>query len=59
MQGVDWPISCADVAPFYNDVETCLGIYGNSDNLASLPDGEYVGVAKLSPSAFKAPVEKR
>jgi len=60
-QGVDWPISYADIAPFYDEVETYLGLYGNNDGLASLPDGKYVGSAKLSPSekTLKAAVEQR
>lgn len=60
-RGVDWPISYADLAPYYDEVETCLGLYGNADNVESLPDGKYIGPAKLSPAErqFKAAVESR
>jgi len=60
-RGVDWPINYADLAPFYDEVETSLGLYGNTDNVESLPDGKYLAPAKLSPAerAFKAAVESR
>jgi len=36
---VDWPIRYKDVAPWYDYVEKFVGISGNKDGLASLPDG--------------------
>lgn len=59
--GVDWPISYADMVPFYDEVETSLGLYGNVDRVESLPDGKYLAPAKLSPAEqhFKASVESR
>jgi len=38
---VDWPIRYADIAPWYDYVETFAGISGNRDGIASLPDGQY------------------
>jgi choline dehydrogenase-like flavoprotein len=59
--GVDWPVSYADLAPYYDRVEEFLGIYGQSDALPQLPDGEYVGRSKLTVAErqFKAQVEAR
>lgn len=39
--GIAWPISYADVAPWYSHVEKFIGICGNRDGLASMPDGEF------------------
>ncbi|MFZ4863669.1 GMC oxidoreductase [Sphingobacterium sp. Mn56C] len=36
---VDWPIRYQDIAPWYDHVEQFVGIAGNKDGLASLPDG--------------------
>ncbi len=38
---VDWPIRYAEIAPWYDYVETFAGISGNRDGIASLPDGQY------------------
>lgn len=56
--GVDWPISYADVAPFYDEVEQCLGLIGNTDGLATMPDGIYAQQARLSKAeaAFKSTI---
>lgn len=37
--GVPWPISYADLAPWYDYVETFIGISANYDGLNVLPDG--------------------
>jgi choline dehydrogenase-like flavoprotein len=60
-RGVDWPISYADIAPYYDEVERCLGLYGQTDGLPTLPDGVYSGEAQLSPAEqqFKAEVEAK
>lgn len=60
-RGVDWPISYDDMSPYYAEAETCLGLYGNADNLAVNPDGVYVGPQSLSPGEthFKQSVEAR
>src|SRR3546814_7617120 len=39
---VDWPIRYADIAPWYSHVERFVGIAGNKDGLATLPDGEFL-----------------
>lgn len=59
--GVDWPISSADLAPYYDRVEKFIGIYGQNDGLPQLPDGVYVGPSKLTQAEqeFKARVESQ
>ena len=39
---VDWPIRYADLAPWYSYVERFVGITGNKDGVATLPDGEFL-----------------
>jgi len=39
--GVDWPIRYADIAPWYDYVERYIGISGNPEGLAQLPDGQF------------------
>jgi choline dehydrogenase-like flavoprotein len=36
--GDDWPISYADLAPYYDRVDRYLGIVGHKENLPHLPD---------------------
>lgn len=60
-KGVDWPVSYDELAPFYDEVETYLGLYGNKDDVATLPDGIYEKPAGLTPAelVFKQAVESR
>lgn len=60
-KGEDWPVSYDDIAPFYDEVETCLGLYGNQDGVETLPDGIYSQPAALTPAeeTFKSAVEGR
>ncbi len=39
---VDWPIRYADIAPWYSYVEQFVGISGNRDRLAQIPDGDFL-----------------
>ncbi len=41
--GTDWPLSHADLAPWYARVEQALGVCGTSEALEQLPDGVYAG----------------
>jgi choline dehydrogenase-like flavoprotein len=36
--GFDWPISYADVAPYYDKVERLIGVYGTSEGLENTPN---------------------
>ncbi len=40
--GVDWPIRYADLAPWYDHVETFAGIAGTKEGLPQLPDGKFI-----------------
>jgi choline dehydrogenase-like flavoprotein len=39
--GVDWPIRYKDLAPWYDYVESFIGVSGNRDGIPDLPDGIY------------------
>lgn len=39
---VDWPIRYADLAPWYDHVETFIGVSGQKEGLAHLPDGPFL-----------------
>ena len=39
---VDWPIRYKDIAPWYSYVEKFVGISGDRDGLAELPDGAFL-----------------
>ncbi len=40
--GVDWPIRYADIAPWYDLVERFIGVSGQTEGLAHLPDGPFL-----------------
>ncbi|MEO8025900.1 MAG: GMC family oxidoreductase [Bryobacteraceae bacterium] len=40
--GEDWPISYADLAPYYDQVERYVGISGQAEGLPQLPDGQFL-----------------
>lgn len=46
--GIDWPISYADLAPYYDRAEEFLGIRGCPERIPNLPDGKFVGPSKLT-----------
>jgi choline dehydrogenase-like flavoprotein len=37
--GDDWPISYEDVAPYYDKVESYIGVFGTKENIPTAPDG--------------------
>jgi choline dehydrogenase-like flavoprotein len=45
---VDWPISYADLAPYYDIVEEYVGITGASEGNQMLPDGHFLPPMKMS-----------
>ena len=51
--GEDWPISYADVAPYYDKVDLYLGISGHKENLPHLPDSLFQRPNKLMPGEVK------
>jgi len=46
--GEDWPISYDDIAPYYDKVDTYLGISGHKENLPHLPDSLFQRPVKLT-----------
>ena len=40
--GVDWPIRYKDLAPWYDYVESFIGVSGNMDGVQHLPDGKFL-----------------
>jgi choline dehydrogenase-like flavoprotein len=59
--GDDWPISYADIAPYYEQVEEFMGVYGSQDNVRNLPDGKYCKTPKLTAveRSFKSTIEAK
>lgn len=45
---VDWPIRYADIAPWYSHVEKFIGVSGQAEGLAQLPDGEFLPPMELN-----------
>ena len=46
--GNDWPIRYADVAPYYDKVEAFIGVAGQAEGLAQLPDGPFLPPFELN-----------
>src|SRR5437660_4176466 len=40
--GDDWPITYQDLAPYYDKVESYIGVFGSKENIASAPDGIFM-----------------
>ncbi len=59
--GVDWPISYADLAPYYDRVERFMRVCGDRDGLSQLPDGRFLAppLAVAGERDFKSAVEAR
>ncbi len=47
--GEDWPISYADIAPYYDRVDQYLGISGVRESLPHLPDSIFQRPTRLNP----------
>ncbi|MGB3548687.1 MAG: GMC family oxidoreductase [Saprospiraceae bacterium] len=45
---VDWPIRYADIEPWYDKVEKFVGVSGNRDGLAAVPDGQFLPAFDLN-----------
>ena len=46
--GDDWPISYADLAPYYDKVDLYLGIAGHPEGLEHLPDSRFQRTTRLN-----------
>src|SRR3569833_764385 len=45
---VDWPIRYADVASWYDHVESFIGVSGSTEGLPQLPDGKFLPPMELT-----------
>jgi choline dehydrogenase-like flavoprotein len=41
-RGDDWPITYEEVAPYYDKVETFIGVFGSKENISSAPNGVFL-----------------
>ncbi len=59
--GVDWPIRYRDLAPWYDYVESFIGVSGNRDGIAVVPDGQFQPPFEMNcvEKHFKSQVESR
>ncbi len=59
--GDDWPISYKEIAPYYDKVESFIGVSGTAENLPQLPDGQFLPGMKMlcGERLLKRAVEKR
>lgn len=47
--GFDWPISYADLAPYYDKAERLIGVTGRAEGLSTAPDGIFQTPAPFKP----------
>ncbi len=57
--GSDWPIRYADLAPWYDHVESFAGVSGSMEGLPQLPDGDFLRPMGMNAveSDFKTKIE--
>ncbi|MFI5156632.1 MAG: GMC oxidoreductase [Chitinophagales bacterium] len=55
--GTDWPIRYKDIAPWYDRIESYVGISGNRDGIPNLPDGHYLPAFEMN--AFEKHIKAR
>lgn len=46
--GVDWPIRYKDLAPWYDHVESFIGVSGSAEGIPNLPDGKFMPPFELN-----------
>jgi len=52
--GEDWPISYKDLEPYYDLVESYIGVSGSREGLPQMPDGQFLPPMNLSCGALEA-----
>ncbi len=59
--GCDWPIRYEDLAPWYDHIETFIGVAGTKEGLPQLPDGQFLPAFEMNDGEklFKASVEAK
>ncbi len=58
--GVDWPIRYKDIAPWYDYVESFIGVSGSAEGIPQLPDGKFQPPFEMNcvEKSFKQTIEK-
>jgi len=46
--GEDWPISYKELEPYYDRVESYIGVSGSREGLSQMPDGQFLPPMELS-----------
>ena len=59
--GQDWPVSYAELEPYYDRVESFIGVSGSREGLETMPDGRFLPPMRLSCGSLrvKEAVERR
>lgn len=59
--GVDWPIRYKDLAPWYDYVESFIGVSGKAENIPHVPDGKFQPPMEMNcvEKDFKTKVEEK
>ena len=55
--GIDWPIRYKDIEPWYDYVESYMGISGNRDGIPQIPDGNFLPPFEMN--SFEKHIQKR
>lgn len=45
---IDWPVRYKDISPWYDYVESFIGVSGQAENLPQLPDGKFLPPMELN-----------
>jgi choline dehydrogenase-like flavoprotein len=56
--GFDWPLSYEDVAPYYDKVESLIGVYGSNEGMENTPNSPE-GILQPPPKARAAEIYAR
>ncbi|MEP6591962.1 MAG: GMC family oxidoreductase [Gemmatimonadota bacterium] len=54
--GDNWPITYDQVAPYYDEVDRLIGIFGSREGMRNHPDGEFLPAPK--PRCWEMPIKK-
>lgn len=59
--GVDWPVRYKDIAPWYDYVESFIGVSGKAEGIPHLPDGKFLPPMEMNcvEKEFKSAIEKK
>jgi choline dehydrogenase-like flavoprotein len=54
--GDNWPITYNDIAPYYDEVDELIGIFGSREGMRNHPDGKFLPPPK--PRCWEMPIKK-